>query len=83
MGLRFLTLQGGGGSEEWAIALLVRTPCRKIRARFLECKHILLGFMKGKFCELPLYGVLGCLLVGTEKSTNSQKSLLWGCASAR
>jgi hypothetical protein len=36
-----------------------------------------------EFCELRLYGVLRSSLVGTEKSTNTQKSPLRRCASAR
>jgi hypothetical protein len=49
---------GGVGLENRVADRTVRTPPRKIRARFQEHKHTSLVFVVLAFYELRLYGVL-------------------------
>ena len=67
MGLRFLVL--GGGSQEWAVALLGAHTTSKNRTRSHGNKHTSLAFIVVTFYELRFYGVLGtswsrCRIVG-------------------
>ena len=58
MGLRFTCVGGGVGRRNGRLHCWVRTPPRKIRRQYQECKHTSLIFIVVTFCELRFYAVL-------------------------
>jgi hypothetical protein len=74
MGLRLFCAGGVGvGRRNGRSHCRVRTPSRKIRARFREHKHRFLIFVVGEFCEVPRSTVFGSSLVGTKKIQRRKK----------